>query len=990
MTDEQIAQQLGVSRFQITVARREAGIPDSRERLRPVLMEAIRRLLEGDGRMSDRELTVRLQGQGFDVSRFTVGHLRKELASSAGAVPREEPVRPQGGRRASPLGTKKQAAKTGGEAAAALGRHGNAAHAKQKGAAQPDPFAHIIGSQGSLRPHIQQAKAAVLYPPHGLHTLLLGPSGVGKNQLAEAMYQFAAVVRGESGPFVAFNCADYAENPQLLLSQLFGHVRGAFTGADTAKAGLVEMADGGFLFLDEVHRLPAEGQEILFQLMDRGVYRRLGETGTERRAAVTLIAATTESPESALLMTFRRRIPMAIELPPLAERPLSERLELVCHFFRQEAARTRTTMVVRSDALRAFLLYDCPGNVGQLKSHVQVASARGFLVHVTEETPGVVVGLPELPAYVRRGLLKLPHRRMELDRRIAGDMIFQPSADVPVQEQEDVSSGPGEIYQFIEQRFAELKQADLSDGEVNRILGAELDRQFRQHIRQVETRPQEISQDELVRIVGPEIVAAVEAMLERVQDALPSPDRHLYYCLAMHVSAAAERLRWGKSIVYPRLEDVKREYPYEFQLALKMCGALQERLGLSIPEDEAGFIAMYLRGSLRGQEQSGEGRVGVVVLTHGEVAGGMVAVATRLMGPHHARWVEMAMDESPESALGRVIREVREADEGRGVLLLADMGSLLTFGEIITERTGIPIRTVPRVDTCMVLEAIRRTSQTGATLDDVADALDGTANRRKALPPKPAAPARKTIVTLCLTGEGTARRLKALLEKLLGEEPVEVVTLGAAEDVDIAERLRQMSYERNLVAVVGTVDPGFPSIPFIPVEDVIGGSGADVVRRVLEGANGQSVDDLLADDLLFPQVRWTSRDEALEACTRALLAGGYVSQAFLTDVYRRELAGATALEGGVAIPHGSSQYVQRPALVIATLAEPVAWGDQPVGMVCMMALGTMGKETFQQIYRALRPGPLHDQIRRAASKEELKRAFLAAVTELPPHLPARR
>ena len=61
-------------------------------------------------------------------------------------------------------------------------------------------------------------------------------------------------------PFVTFNCADYFNNPQLLLSQLFGHVKGAFTGADTDKIGLVEKANGGILFLDEVHRLPPDGQ----------------------------------------------------------------------------------------------------------------------------------------------------------------------------------------------------------------------------------------------------------------------------------------------------------------------------------------------------------------------------------------------------------------------------------------------------------------------------------------------------------------------------------------------------------------------------------------------------------------------------------------------------------------------------------------------------------------------------------------------------------
>lgn len=175
----------------------------------------------------------------------------------------------------------------------------------------------------------------MLYPPHGLHTLLLGASGVGKSFFAEAMYNFAISSShfDKNAPFVLFNCADYVDNPQLLLSQLFGYSKGAFTGAITDKVGLVEKANNGILFLDEVHRLPSEGQEILFYLLDKGKYRRLGETENSRTANVMIIAATTEDPKSSLLLTFRRRIPMIIELPSINNRPVNEKYVLIKSFF---------------------------------------------------------------------------------------------------------------------------------------------------------------------------------------------------------------------------------------------------------------------------------------------------------------------------------------------------------------------------------------------------------------------------------------------------------------------------------------------------------------------------------------------------------------------------------------------------------------------------------------------------------------------------------
>lgn len=253
------------------------------------------------------------------------------------------------------------------------------AHGEQE-CAPDDHFSLLIGHNESLKRPIEQLKTALFYPDGGLPLLMTGESGTGKSYLAQLMHEYAIAqaLLSPDAPFISFNCAQYASNPELLAANLFGYVKGAFTGAQSDRPGAFEAADGGMLFLDEVHRLSAEGQEKLFTWLDRGEIYRVGDTAQGHPVSVRLVFATTEEIHSTFLTTFLRRIPIQVNLPDLQHRSRQEKEALILLFFWTEAKKLSATLILKPRLLQILNQYVYRGNVGELKNVVKYAVATAW------------------------------------------------------------------------------------------------------------------------------------------------------------------------------------------------------------------------------------------------------------------------------------------------------------------------------------------------------------------------------------------------------------------------------------------------------------------------------------------------------------------------------------------------------------------------------------------------------------------------------------
>jgi two-component system response regulator HydG len=229
-------------------------------------------------------------------------------------------------------------------------------------------FEGVVGSSAQMLALIERLKRIA---PTDATVLIQGQTGTGKELVAQAIHQNSP---RKGKPFVALNCAALSEN--ILESELFGHVRGAFTDASSDRVGKFEYANGGTLFLDEVGDMPMPTQIKLLRVLESGEITRVG-SNTPTRVNVRIVSATNRNLEEAIATgsfrsdLYHRLKVVTIAIPTLRERAADIPL-LIEHFIRQFAKRHSKTIKGMSLAARMKLgSYDWPGNVRQLRNVVE-------------------------------------------------------------------------------------------------------------------------------------------------------------------------------------------------------------------------------------------------------------------------------------------------------------------------------------------------------------------------------------------------------------------------------------------------------------------------------------------------------------------------------------------------------------------------------------------------------------------------------------------
>ena len=694
-----------------------------------------------------------------------------------------------------------------------------------------DPFTLLIGHDRSLRDAVEKGKAAVLYP-HGLHVLLTGPSGVGKTFFAELMHRYACEHTDDSPPpLVYFNCAEYANNPELLSSHLFGHRQGAFTGATESKTGLIEQADGGYLLLDEVHRLPYEGQEKLFSLLDKGEYRPLGASGPARSITVRLICATTEPVSSSLLRTFQRRIQVAIDLPGIRQRSLEEQLELIIGFLQRESRKIERSVSIDKTLLLWLLNKPLEGNIGQLKSDIQFLCAQAWASGMAAQhdvllLDGKLADGATNPTQEQRMLVDALFNGkplLSIDARTLPQLKSPPGGDGGIEESDL-------FYSFLTREYVNLRNSNVPPAETLAILKNKLSSIFEYglYIRDSGTRSPRYGDQIEERVAL--LISYVEQILGfSLPENLVNPLRKHLLALIGYVQRGLIPQLYSSSLILDRCKD-------EYENATQLCRKINDLLNIQCPATEVVWLCLFLKECRHYRQRiSASPDCGVILIAHGATtATSMAQYVNRVLERELFCAIDMPFEQSVHDTLDALIR-LMQARRWQRLILIVDIGSLVHFGSTISKLFQIDVLLMPDITLTSLLEIGLDLSYETSDLPRLAALM-----QEKGIPSQLCTPQQenvgKVLVISCITGMGTAEKIKTVLEESFGElmsQDTRMVILDYNE-VRSPERVQQaISAHERLAGIVGTFQPGLPDIPFISLEELFSEQGPELVLSLL-------------------------------------------------------------------------------------------------------------------------------------------------------------
>lgn len=680
-------------------------------------------------------------------------------------------------------------------------------------------FDRLIGAQSSLLDLVDKCKSSIAYPPNGLPTILIGPTGSGKSFIVYLMYLYGVEngIIGENAKFIHVNCSEYTNNPELLTANLFGYKKGAFTGADSDNIGLIKAAEGGVLFLDEVHCLKPECQEKLFLFMDNGYYRMLGDNETLYSCQVRIVFATTEDPQKVLLKTLYRRIPITLRVPSIEERGINEKAQLIIHYLKEEAHKLKSKLYITNVAYNTLLNAQYMGNVGEIKNTIQATCMHALYHHKKEDELQIhTLDLPEsiisnvaidsaLSIMDRQQLISLQALQQRVHINDSQIFLIKELLDQLLELQNNripMSQFIERDMECLERYYHKLLFVDYAGDNIK-------DSFILNRMKKV------------VELIGFKYGLTfqeneIQMLSMFVRDVFKRGVESAQFCEAH----AQETTDFAKV--------VEKKYPREYAIAKEMSTSIQASLDIQLHNI---LIALLTLSIVLYHAQRDTNKHVAIILAHGYATASSIAnAANQFLNAYVFDAIDMPLQTSNEEIIHTLNVFLQKRGEYHDLILLVDMGSLEKIYEGMAQNANIAIAN--NVNTKMAIcigEGLKKEESLQSIFEYSFEQNKSTYHIINKVEKE------KVILCSCATGIGTAEKLKdILMDSLPANLPVKILTYDYST---LLENKLEHSFFENyeVICIVGTLNPNINNIKFIPVEELIMYNSFDILTIHFHG-----------------------------------------------------------------------------------------------------------------------------------------------------------
>lgn len=651
-------------------------------------------------------------------------------------------------------------------------------------------FKRLIGYDQSLKDAVAGAKATILYPKGKPSILIIAQRGCGAHYFAETVFEFAVksgVVKNREALLV-FDCKAYQENPDYRQKLLFG---------TEDEVGILNQSEDGMLFINHIDMLPAYERRRLLSTKERGI----------------LICRTDLSVDQEIYHSLQERTDFEIKLPNLNERSMEERFQLIQSFLCDEIKNIGKNLEMDSNILSALLLYESDDNVTGLKKDIHTGCVNCYARKGSSKNKFIEILLSDFPTYVRKGLIYSKTHKEELEELVSEQYVYAFTDSTMLKKQAQKSEEKRDIYQSIDDRKKKYKKQEIEEEEIDAYVSIALKEDFQKYYNELSGKIS--NRNMLENIIANKMIEHVDLFLKKAEETFQIKyDEKIMCALCLHMNSALIRNESKQRVSNEEIVQMTVSYPQEYQLAQEFILETEEVFHTRLNVDEIVFVMMFLLEERVTKKQ----QVVTLIAMHGDHSAQEVVKTVNILSNENNTYAfNLPLDQNMKEAYEDFKKEIIRIDQGKGIILIYDMGSLRTMAESIAAETNIDIRFVESPITLIGVACSNKASEEKG-IEEIYGYLQENF--------KTAAYSRNydgsnKIVVITSKSEIEAEKIQRFINENMSWNNVKIRRIVAANEGQLYSMIDSIAEEGEIVGIVGDYDPLLHQYQFIDVNQLM-------------------------------------------------------------------------------------------------------------------------------------------------------------------------